>query len=307
MLSNIHLKYCAFVSSTADNLVSCNSYFRTVTPSRASELTPERLAALASEKLILQLLPHYDVIPIPKLKHDIITRAGWVQPPGTAMPTTMRVYYPDRVTMFSEADVEHLDGSRTIAFREAVMGCRWDVDCGGRSPTVKVWDKGAEPPTVAKKAALPAAPYLPASTVKKALNPPMSYEAWERKRIFDIDPASRLCIVPMQEDSDGVAELERFPTLADLQKKLTWVTSSSVGFDPDDKPVHLVLYNAACTRDGLYDARALEEPFEAALKLMVGLLKFEGTVGIIIMPGNTPAAWIPNSLQVAGQKFICLV
>ena len=170
-----------------------------------------------------------------------------------------------------------------------------------------MWDKGAEPPSLSRKAALPSAPYLSATAVKKALNPPVSFEAWEKRRLLDMSPGSRICVVPVTEGSDGSATFERFPSLEIIKKKLAWVTSSSQGFEPDERPVHLVMYNAACTQDGLYDARALKEPFKAATQLMVDLLKFEGTVGIIVMPGNTPATWIPKELEVVGQKFICLV
>lgn len=86
--------------------------------------------------------------------------------------------------------------------------------------------------------------------------------------------------------------------------RLAWVTSSSGSFDPSERPVHLCMYIAACAGEAKYDARARTEPAQAALGLMRDLLRYDGSVGIAILPGNTPIAWIPKELEVVAQRYM---
>ncbi|GAQ77555.1 hypothetical protein KFL_000010040 [Klebsormidium nitens] len=267
------------------------SYFRTVLPSRTFEVTPDQLQTLvALQNLPKLVIQQFVVIPVPELRHALITRAGFVKPAGTMFKNEDRDYVADEQVM------------------EAVMGCRWEVDCDEATPTIRVWDRGAEPRTLAKKEKLPAAPYLSASVVESIVNPPRSLELWDRKIVLQIRPDSRLAVMAVRTDTahQGVVG-EKFPPISAITDRLGWVTSSSQEFDLTERPVHLVMYLAACAREVVGDARALESSVRAATQLMSDLLRFDGTVGIAVLPGDTPLDWIAPGLQIVARRVICLV
>ncbi len=240
-----------------------------------------------------------------KLKLDLITRSGFVKIPGTAFKNKDRVYKADKAAMYASWDVEHLRTLGSTPFKEAIKGCRWDADCDEETPTVRVWDKGAEPGTVFKKETLQAAPYIKAEDVEKILKPASSYASWDKKRLLEIRPDSRLCVMAVQSDSAHPGPLsERFPPLDHILQRLAWVTSSSSDFDPTERAVHLCVYMGACAGEAAYDARAREAPAKAAFALMQGLLRYDGSLGVAILPGNTPISWVPAKLEVVVQRYI---
>ncbi|GAQ85702.1 hypothetical protein KFL_002500010, partial [Klebsormidium nitens] len=267
----------------------------------SGNIKPAALASLR-DRMTLRL------VIIPELRHALITRAGFVKPAGTMFKNEDRDYVADEQVMYSQWDLEELDYLDTTPFREAVMGCRWEVDCDEATPTIRVWDRGAEPRTLPKKEKLPAAPYLSASVVESIVNPPRSLELWDRKIVLQIRPDSRLAVMAVRTDTAHPGVLgEKFPPISAITDRLGWVTSSSQEFDLTERPVHLVMYLAACAREVVGDARALESSVRAATQLMSDLLRFDGTVGIAVLPGDTPLDWIASGLQIVARRVICLV
>lgn len=281
-------------------------YFRTVEPSRDAELPLTGFEYLSHQQSLgEQVVPQFNVIPVKKLRLALISRSGFVKIPGTMFKNKDRVYKPAKAVMYAPWDIEHLRKLGSTPFKEAVKGCRWDADCDDSTPTVRVWDKGAEPGNVPKKEALPAAPYLKAADVEKALKPAASYAVWDKRRLLEIRPDSRLSVFAVQTDSEHPTALhEHFPSLDEILRRLAWVTSSTGTFDPAERPVHLCVYMGACAGEAAYDARARDQPAKAAFALMRGLLRFDGSLGIAILPGNTPVSWVPPELAVVAQRFI---
>jgi hypothetical protein len=117
----------------------------------------------------------------------------------------------------------------------------------------------------------------------------------------DEEVTERLCILAK---GDGNTSYQ-VPTKEEILERLMWVT----GEDPTTMLVHLVLYFVHSGGAGMMhtDGRPQQAEVKTGLKLMVDLLQFDDSLGVIVMPGDRTLEVFPEELKVISERFATLV
>jgi hypothetical protein len=86
------------------------------------------------------------------------------------------------------------------------------------------------------------------------------------------------------------------------------VTSEESDFDLTIIPVHLVLYFVHSGGRVLHtDGRPQQEQLKTGLKLVVDLLQFDDSLGVIVLPGDQTLDVFPKGMKVISERFATLV
>jgi hypothetical protein len=111
----------------------------------------------------------------------------------------------------------------------------------------------------------------------------------------------RLCILAV---GDGSSSSQTMPTLKEVQDRLAWITSAGEDFDPDASPVHLVIYlvHRGYSSPVKTDGRPSTEDFKKGLSLVDELLRFDESLGIILVPGGQTLEMLPDGLEVMSER-----
>ena len=152
---------------------------------------------------------------------------------------------------------------------------------------------------------LPVVDLLKRSEVEKIVKPVRSFEAWKKKEMMKVKVTERLCILAK---GDGKTSYQVMPSKKEILERLAWVTSEEGEFDPTIMPVHLVLYFAHSSGGVMQtDGRPQEAPLKEGLRLVVELLQYDDSLGILVLPGDQTLEVLPKELKVVSERFATLV
>jgi hypothetical protein len=141
--------------------------------------------------------------------------------------------------------------------------------------------------------------------VEKIVKPARSFEAWKKKEMMKVKVTKRLCILAK---GDGKTSYQVMPTMEEVLQRLKWVTSEEGDFDPTIMPVHLVLYFAHSGGGVMHtDERPQQEQLKTGLKMVVDLLQFDDSLGVIVLPGDQTLDVYPKEMKVISERFATIV
>jgi hypothetical protein len=126
-------------------------------------------------------------------------------------------YREGKQGMYGKDEVDRMKENGTSPFRELMLGCRIDSDCGFWSPKIRQWRKGAEPPGYERKMALSVVDLLERAKVEKIVKPARSFEAWKKKEMMKVKVTERLCILAK---GDGKTSYQVMPTMEEFMERL---------------------------------------------------------------------------------------
>jgi hypothetical protein len=273
-----------------------------------AEITEEKMKECAGEgKTISETVwEQLAVLPSLSIRREFRKWFGFYRRDAKKCQDKDAEYRQGKQVMYDKDEVDRLKENGTLPFRELMLGCRIDLDCGFWSPRIRQWRKGGEPKGYEKKMTLPVIDLLERAKVEKIVKPARTFEAWKKKEMMKVKVTERLCILAK---GDGKTSNQVMPTKKEILERLKWVTGEEGDFDPTTMPVHLVLYFVHSGGAGMMhtDGRPQQAEFKTGLKLMVDLLRFDDSLGVIVMPGDQTLEVFPKELKVINERFATLV
>jgi hypothetical protein len=286
-------------------MFSANRYFRVINIQSKSSLQELRVASRAGKKLAEVVLQQLKVLPGKGMTKEFRQWFGFFKK-DKKLADEEAEYRPTEQKMYGDWELKRLADLGTSEFKEILLGCRIDMDCDDNSPNIKSWMKGAEPQGLEKKRLRGGYQLLKREEILKAVRPPRSYNLWKRREMMKIRIQDRLCILAV---GDGKSISQTMPTLKEVQDRLSWVTSAGEAFDPDASPVHLVIYlvQRGYASTVKTDGRPSGADLKKGLELVEGLLMFDESLGVILVPGGETMGLMPAGLEIMSKRFAFFV